>query len=332
MSILLIKFHQHIFLNICWSIWLLDDILLHNFGLSYTCLYVLKCNAFYLYEAYYSSFNKDIYLQSMHPMIINSNNYHSYHHLTNISNNFKHPVVIRGLFKNSNAMNWNITYLNNTIGHQKCDYLLPNANYFEMKRESKLYSSIFNNITANGFNYVSGDYHILSNKSGNNLIHDFNFNEILGEEFINSDDFMRDEMYLFIGNKNGGTSLHAAPHRSMFVLVKGIKKWIFIDPKYSIYLNPQRSQLYSRLLLSFGGFVRDTNNLKDGVMGNEFLYRHIPHYEVILYPGDAVTVPSWWWHQVMNIEQENDLNAVNIGIDIDTKTYNYDFLRAFVAF
>ena len=95
----------------------------HIILVSYTSLFVIECKAFHLYEAYYSSFNKDIYLQSMHPMIINSNYHHPYHHLTNISNTLKHPAVMRGLFKKSNAMKWNSTYLNNTIGHQTSDYL-----------------------------------------------------------------------------------------------------------------------------------------------------------------------------------------------------------------
>ena len=37
-------------------------------------------------------------------------------------------------------------------------------------------------------------------------------------------------------------------------------------------------------------------------------------------------MPSWWWHHVSNIG--DDENELNIGIDIDTKTWNHDYLRS----
>ena len=322
-----IIFQSDLFLFICFEIWLLEDVFSHYLGMPNGCLFGLRNIAFDLYDYYYSPFNRKTVKQPMELFMINSDDYKSYEELKHITNNFKTPTVIRGLFKNSVAMNWNHTYLNDSIGDETCEVLLSHSNYFEMDRECKLYSDILTNISKNGWNYVSGDQNVLFNGS-NHLIQDLQFNDILGDEYIKSNDFLLSELYLFIGNKNGGTSWHSAPNRSMFVLLKGMKKWLFIDPKYGIYLKPQRSQLYSRILLSFGKFIQNTKYVNH-FENAENLYRHIPHYQVMLYPGDAITVPSWWWHHVSNIATSNEnADELNIGIDIDTKTWNHDYLRS----
>ena len=246
--ILAMAFQSDIFLLICFQIWLLEDAFSHYLRIRNDHLFGLKNIAFDLYEHYYSPFHINTIETAMELSAINSNDYQSYEQIKRMTNSFKIPIVIRGLFSNSEAIKkWNKTYLNESIGHETCEVLLTHSNYFEKDREHKVYSDILTNISKNGWNYVSGDQNVLFNGT-NHLIQDLQFEAILGKEYIQSDDFLMDELYLFIGNQNGGTSWHSAPNRSMFVLLKGIKKWIFIDPKYAIYLKPQRSQLYSRIL------------------------------------------------------------------------------------
>eukprot|EP00483_Globobulimina_turgida_P004551 UN04560 len=237
-------FHSDIFLIICFQLWLLDDAWYYYFGTSNNFLFKSKNSMFNLYEDWYSSFDKTTPQTSLMPSILYANEYESYEHLQTITNDFRHPTVIRGLFSNTSAMNWNSQYLNDSVGNEICQQLLPHSNYFEMEREHQYYSQILHSITTGGYNYVSGDQDILFSHT-NNLFNDFNFKEILGDSYINSGDFLPSEMYLFIGNKNSGTAWHSAPNRSLFVMIKGRKKWKFIDPKYAIYLKPQKSQLCS---------------------------------------------------------------------------------------
>eukprot|EP01084_Bolivina_argentea_P195390 335203_1 len=325
-GLVVVIFHSDIFVMVCFQLCLLDDTLYHYFGTSNNFIFQLKNSMFNIYEDWYSPFDKTIVQKPLMPTIVHAHEYQSYEQLQKVTNNFKNPTVVRGLFKNSSAMHWDSKYLNNTIGNEICPVLLSHSNYFEMDRKHKSYSQILHNVASGGYNYVSGDRYILFDNT-NNLFDDFNFSEILGDSYINSNDFMPSELYLFIGNKNTGTAWHSAPNRSLFVMIKGVKKWKFIDPKYAIYLKPQRSQLYSRILLAFGKFIKYTkhaNHFKDSMD----YYSHIPHYEVLLYPGDAITVPSWWWHHVSNMEDNSNNGVLNIGVDIDTKTWNYDFMRS----
>jgi hypothetical protein len=47
-----------------------------------------------------------------------------------------------------------------------------------------------------------------------------------------------DTSQLFFGPKGTGTTLHCAIPSIFFIMIKGKKKWTFIDPKYSEYLSP----------------------------------------------------------------------------------------------
>lgn len=98
-------------------------------------------------------------------------------------------------------------------------------------------------------------------------------------------------------------------------MITGSKKWLFIEPKYSIYLKPQRSKIFNRL------FFAENRDIK------YYYYDYIPHYEVIINPGDALFVPSYWWHSVDNVKTNKD--NLNIGIDIDTIISNNDWLDIF---
>jgi len=247
-------------------------------------------------------------------------------------------MVIRGLFSKSLAVKtWkDISYLNRTIGSVTCPYVLTNPDHFEIPRVSKTYSQILDILT-NSSAYVSGDQLILKSQPGEQLLSDMELQRYLGVKYVNSNLYSKEDLYLFVG-KNGktGTPWHTAPNRSLFMQILGRKKWTLIHPRHSILLRPQRSHLYSRILLAFDKFRKfhDKAEKNSGCADCSIfkqLFGHVPRTQVILEPGDVLTVPSWYWHHVENVEDarmdDKDSN-INIGVDIDTHVWNHAWVWA----
>ena len=250
------------------------------------------------------------------------------------------PLVIRGLFSDAAAIKkWSdMRYLNDTIGSVMCPVVLTDANRFEIHREAKSYQDIFNLLQdePKSSTYVSGDQFVFESEAGKQILQDLELENHLGEAFMSSPLYSSDELYLFLGNKgNSGTSWHCAPNRSMFVQIMGRKRWTFIHPRYSLLLHPQRSHLYSRIFLASDSFQYFNNHEEKNRGRNNTIHQdgeifaHIPRQQVVLEPGDALTVPSWYWHHVENLPKDNsDDSSLIIGVDVDTKVWNHSWLYA----
>ena len=98
---------------------------------------------------------------------------------------------------------------------------------------------------------------------------------------------------IFIGNKDSYTHLHCEITASCGIQLNGNKKWYLIDPKYSEHLHS----------------ISDKNNIfKTSAYGFNKSYDKvstIPHYEFIVEKGDFLYVPPWWWHETLNLTDEN---------------------------
>lgn len=99
---------------------------------------------------------------------------------------------------------------------------------------------------------------------------------------------------MFIGNTGSSTHLHSELVGSCATQISGIKKWYLIDPKYSEYLNPipDKNNIFQ---FATRGFIKN----RDEIIEN------IPRYEIIVEPGDFLFVPPWWWHETLNLSDEN---------------------------
>ena len=95
---------------------------------------------------------------------------------------------------------------------------------------------------------------------------------------------------LFVGPEGRGTSLHAGASLNVFLNIHGSKEWTLINPRHGLWLQPnhQRQGHHSESPLS-----------ADEVSE---LCRYIPVYRVALQPGDVLINPTWWWHQIRNLE------------------------------
>ena len=101
---------------------------------------------------------------------------------------------------------------------------------------------------------------------------------------------------LFIGTDKVRSAIHAAWGGNFFVNLVGRKRWRFIAPEYSPYLNPVPARPFDYALSSFGGFAHCHENGED-----DAIYFRLPWKEVVLEPGDVLYSAPWWWHEVENL-------------------------------
>lgn len=99
---------------------------------------------------------------------------------------------------------------------------------------------------------------------------------------------------LFASAQEGtGTHMHCEDNYNTFLLLEGRKRFMLVDPNHMLLAYP---------------YLTHTNNFQLSLMptGEEDpafpLYRYCPRYQVDLEPGDALFLPPWWYHSVVNLE------------------------------
>jgi len=226
--------------------------------------------------------------------VLPSINIDQIHLIQKYTNNYRTPLVIKGLIKDFPCVKkWDIEYLKKYCGQ----YLVKG---FAKIDGSEMISDQFNNVKvlenigfANACDMIKKGEKIYINNFHSIFIDckvlqkDLDLkklNEITPIEYT-------DISQLFFGPKGTGTTIHCAKPSNIFYNVKGKKKWTFIDPKYSQYLSP---------VLSNNGFfvVSKLNYFKD-----KSILRSIPKFEYTLEEGDVLFNPSWWWHCVENMSE-----------------------------
>jgi len=106
---------------------------------------------------------------------------------------------------------------------------------------------------------------------------------------------------LFIGGAAVGSNFHCGKYANLFVQILGRKRWCFVPPRETLYLRAQAGQI--EMPYAF---------LMHSVRENPDVHARLDRRCVVLEPGDVVFAPSWWWHQVENLDGANDSN-VNVG-------------------
>lgn len=88
------------------------------------------------------------------------------------------------------------------------------------------------------------------------------------------------------------TDLHSEPIGNIAVQLEGEKRWLLVDPIYTSLLRPTVAADGRAFFHS----AYDPSELPE-------ILRSLPHYEVVTKPGDALWIPTWFWHRV---DYEND--------------------------
>lgn len=97
-------------------------------------------------------------------------------------------------------------------------------------------------------------------------------------------------MQLFVGPEGRGTSLHAGASLNVFINIHGSKEWTLINPRHGLWTLPNHQRQ-----------GHHSESSKSAAEVGE-LCRYIPVYRVALQPGDVLLNPTWWWHQIRNLE------------------------------
>jgi hypothetical protein len=84
-----------------------------------------------------------------------------------------------------------------------------------------------------------------------------------------------------------GTGWHCDICNNFVVQITGVKRWIMVDPVYSLYMRPTMNNGKTAIA---GGHISVTEqNLP-----------YFPHHVVDLHPGDFLYNPEWYWHSIEN--------------------------------
>jgi len=233
--------------------------------------------------------------------------------LRSMPNWWREPVIIRGLFSNTvAAKKWHdFDYLREIAGDiciaAKCDGSQHNfgdaltsfvtATRPEGKQCGRVtsFSDFLDEMDAGKPIFTSAnDLPVRVNKQ---LAADLEINATVGA-FQYDDGFIPIAAEFFMGavteEKKIATSLHAASGANLHVVINGEKDWILLDPQYSTSIN---SFLHTRV--QYVSAAIDIANEEDET--SQAIFKRLPFTNARLNKGDAIWVPSWWFHYVRHL-------------------------------
>ncbi len=130
-------------------------------------------------------------------------------------------------------------------------------------------------------------------RRNNDLLDDLEFSQRISPWAYNPYSPYAAQMFLGYGSgdpkQTTGTMFHCAASANLFVQVRGAKNWLFVNPRYTIFLRPSLGKI--------------TPAAKAGVRP-----LNVPYMSVTLRQGDVLLNPPWAWHEIRNQE------GLNIGV------------------
>lgn len=108
---------------------------------------------------------------------------------------------------------------------------------------------------------------------------------------------------MFIGNlKTWGTDWHLNNDLSATIVIKGVKRWFFMDPMhaYSLEILPTPHSPNAMISSAFVGGSTSIRYDLDYHNVHNPIYAHVPKYYFDQEPGDVIFFPKWWPHAIIN--------------------------------
>jgi hypothetical protein len=119
---------------------------------------------------------------------------------------------------------------------------------------------------------------------------------------------------LFVGSlKTWGTDWHLGNATSCAIMIGGVKRWFFLDPRLTYVLRPFFNGSNGM------GTQSQIRKTLDQYMVENPLYAYIPKYYVDVEPGDVVFFNKFWPHAVINISPLQIMSNMRMTeVDLET--------------
>jgi hypothetical protein len=121
---------------------------------------------------------------------------------------------------------------------------------------------------------------------------------------------------LFVGNlRTWGTDWHLGNAISCAIMITGVKRWFFLDPRLTYVLKP-----YFNGSNGLGTQTEIRRTLNEHLETNP-LYTYAPKFYVDIEPGDVVFFNKFWPHAVINISPLQIMSNMRMTeVDLETMT------------
>lgn len=254
--------------------------------------------------------------------------------LRHATENWRFPAVVRGLFKDTPAVQkWiDPEYLSAKIG----DFEIPVVrqaiyNTLQNDRVIMTFRESFTDVVTNNqskmylffpvksrFNFngsAAGSLERLQDAINEVVLQDLEIDKLIWNGFGTKKHSTYYGSQFVIGKGSAdtaettGTGWHCAAGNNYFIQVAGKKRWYFLDHEHSAYMYPLR-----------GGKV----NMMTGNAEMSKIHDHLPLRYVDLEAGDLLYNPDWEWHTIFNYE------GLSIGVPIREVNISLSFRNNFL--
>lgn len=263
-----------------------------------------------------------------HIPVINFKDY-SYEKLREVSENFRHPTVVRGIFAGTPAVeNWGKKdYLKSYLGHFELPITLnasiesPQNNH-AMRSFSDAWDKIYSNDTEKTYMFFpqknrplkkhydghqrmlakdneklleTSDYARVSKAVNNLALQDLQIDKKIWPGFGTPvhKSYLGAQLIIGMGKNDSeqttGSAWHCAMGGNFFIQIVGRKRWYFMDPKFSALFKPLRIGTVAFMI-------------NEDYSPWYLLHPHLPLRYVDLQPGDMIYNPDYQWHTIQNYE------------------------------
>jgi len=253
-----------------------------------------------LFQREYENYPVKGYIKPQSFLEINASDY-SFDAFKIMTNNWRQPVLLRGVFKDAPMLKWTPESLADHFRPLNRSFYVVKKNDFNAQEPTVWHHLDSEFMSMDEFigNITSGGSPYLQNSN-------FYFPEDLPlykdmELWRGGFDRQPFLVHLFLGRKlpgekrGSGSSLHCAAAPNFFLQIRSSKNWIMIHPKWSRYVLPN---MFNYQVAAFS-VAALTHQGKE-----QNRWRNFPRWEGTVHPGDALWIPGWYWHEVHNVPSD----------------------------